>query len=67
MIFIDEEKRSELPDSEFGMPSQRKYELDTKKHVLSAIKLFNWVDEEHEEELARNILKKIDEFHISDD
>ena len=64
---VIEAKRSELPDSEFGIPSQRKYELDTKKHVLSAIKLFNWVDEEHEEELARNILKKIDEFHISDD
>ena len=64
---LSESTRSELPDSQFGIPSQRKYELDTKKHVLSAIKLFNWVDEEHEEELARNILKKIDEFHISDD
>ena len=65
--FVSESTRSQLPDSEFGIPSQRKYELDTKKHVLSAIKLFNWVDEEHEKELAHNILKKIDEFHISDD
>lgn len=59
--------RSKLPDSAFGIPEERKYELDTKKHVLSAIKLFNWVEDKYEKELARNILKKIDEFDIKED
>ena len=34
-----ETKRSDLPDSSFGIPEDRKYPLNSKKHVLSAIKL----------------------------
>lgn len=60
-------KRSELKDSDFGLPKERKYQLDTKKHVLSAIKFFNYVSEENEEELARNINKAIDKFFDSDE
>ena len=32
-----ETKRSELPDDAFGVPSKRKFPLDTEKHVRSAI------------------------------
>lgn len=59
-------KRSELPDEMFGIPSERKYELDTEKHVRSAIKLFNWVDPKYEKELATNIIKRMKYFNITD-
>lgn len=61
-----ETKRSELPDEFFGIPSLRKYPLDTEKHVRSAIKFFNYVDPEHEEELANNIIKAIKKYNIND-
>ena len=61
-----ERKRSELDDSEFGIPSQRKYPLDSEAHVRSAIKFFNYVDEEHEEELAKNIIKAMEKYGIDD-
>ena len=59
-------KRSEMPNSLFGIPSQRKYQLDTKEHTLSAIKLFNFVEDKYEKELARNILSAIKRFNITD-
>lgn len=59
-----EAKRSELPDEEFGVSSKRKFPLDAEKHVRSAIKFFNYVDPEDEEELAEKIIKKIKEMDI---
>ena len=41
--------------------------MPDKAHVLAAIRMFNHVDEEHEEELARNIIKKMKEYNISPD
>lgn len=58
------EKRSDLPDSVFGIPSQRKYPMQDKEHVLSAIKFFNYVDEEHEKELATNIIKNMKKYNV---
>ena len=58
------DERNKLPDSAFGIPSQRKYPLDTEAHVKSAIRFFNYVDAEHEEELARNIIKAIKKFNM---
>lgn len=58
------EKRSDLPDSIFGIPSQRKYPMQDKEHVLSAIKFFNYVDEDHEKELAKNIIKNMKKYDI---
>lgn len=57
-------ERNKLPDSAFGIPSQRKYPLDTEAHVKSAIRFFNYVDDEHEEELAKNIIKAIKKFDM---
>ncbi len=66
--FLTEEemKRSELPDSVFGVPEQRKYPLNDEKHVRSAIKLFNYVEPKYEAELARNIKKKMKQYNITD-
>ena len=56
--------KSNLSSSEFGIKELRKFPLDTKKHVLSAVKFFNYVDPAHENELAKNILSKIKKFGI---
>lgn len=61
-----ETKRSELSDDDFGVPSKRKFPLDTREHVKSAIKFFNYVDPEDEEELARRIIAAIKKFDIKD-
>ena len=59
-------ERNALPDSEFGIPSQRKYPLNDEAHVRAAIKMFNHVDSAHEEELARRIKSKMKKFGIDD-
>ena len=57
-------ERNKIKDSEFGIPSKRKYPLTDQKHVKSAIKFFNYVDAEDEKELADNIIKKISQFDM---
>lgn len=58
-------ERSELSDDIFGIPSQRKYPLNDKKHVEQAIRMFNHVDKKFESELADNILDAMEKYHIS--
>lgn len=57
-------KRKSLPNNCFGIPSLRKYPMPDKKHTISAIKLFNHVDTDYEEELATNILKNVEKYNI---
>ena len=59
-------ERNKLPDSAFGIPSKRKYPLDTEAHVRSAIRFFNYVSKEDEQELADSINKAIRKFNITD-
>ena len=59
-------ERNALPDSAFGVPSKRKFPLDTEAHVRSAIKFFNYVDKEDEATLAKNIIKAMKKFNITD-
>lgn len=59
--------RREVDESDFGIPSLRKYPMPDKSHVLSAIRMFNKVDSQHEAELARNIKKKMKQYGISPD
>lgn len=54
-----------MKDKEYGVPSQKKFPLDTKEHVLSAIRFFNYVDPVYEKELASAIISKIKEYDIS--
>ena len=69
---INEEKlvakeRNSLDDSTFGIPSQRRYPLNDRSHILAEIRMFNHVDSAHEAELARNIKRKMKEYSISSD
>ena len=64
---IEADEVASLDNNEFGIPELRKYPLDTKERVKSAIRFFNYVDDEHEEELAKNILKAMKKFGISTD
>lgn len=49
----------------YGVPEENKFPLDTRAHVLSAIKFFNWVKPQYERELARKIIAKIRQYNIS--
>ena len=66
ILEMSTDERNKLKDSDFGIPSKRKYPLDTPERVKSAIKFFNYVDKEDEEELANNIIKAIEKFNMTD-
>lgn len=54
-----------MKDKEFGIPEQKKFPLDTKDHVLSAIRFFNYADPAYEKQLASSIIAKIKEYGIT--
>lgn len=58
------ENRSDLPDSDFGIPEDRKYPLDTEQHVRSAIKLFGHAEEVKKKALAKRIKQAADVYSI---
>lgn len=60
-------ERNNLSDDDFGIPELKKYPMPDKKHVLMAIRFFNYVEKEYEEELASNIIKKIKQFDMAAD
>lgn len=60
-----ETKRSELPDSAFGIPEDRKFPLDTEQHVRSAIKLFGHAEESKKRSLAKRIRSAAKRYDIS--
>lgn len=62
---LSETKRSELDDSQFGIPEDRKYPLDTKQHVSSAIKLFGHAEESKKKKLAKNIAAAAKKYDLS--
>lgn len=62
---VNETKRSELPDSSFGIPEDRKYPLDTEQHVKSAIKLFGHAEESKKKSLAQRINAAAKKYDIS--
>ena len=51
-------------DKNYGLPELKKYPMPDAKHVKSAIKFFNYVDKEHEQELATAIKSNIKKFGI---
>jgi hypothetical protein len=72
MNYLEEKKlytkaRSELKDSEFGLPKLRNYPLIDKEHIKKAIQFFKYCPPENKKELAKNILKKIKEFNLEDE
>lgn len=69
--FINEGKlaakdRKELPDSEFGIPETRSFPLNDVAHVKAAIRMFNHCPVEYEKKLAKNIIKKVKQYGITD-
>lgn len=63
-IPLDEAKLKANERKEFGLPKQKKYPMPDKAHVLAAIRMFNHVEPQYEEELARNIIKKMKQYNI---
>ena len=63
MIFL-ETKRSNLDPTEFGIPKDRKFPLDSAEHVKSAIRLFGHAKESDKKSLARRIKKAADRYDI---
>ena len=59
----DAEKDNDI----YGIPELKKYPMPDKKHVVSAIRFFNYVDAKYEKELADAILDKIKEYDMSFD
>ena len=59
-------ERQSLPDYDFGIPSKRKFPIHDEDHVRQAIRMFNTCDRDEEEELARNINKRIKKFGMED-
>lgn len=69
--FINEAKlsskdRKALSDNDFGIPRTRSYPINDEEHVRQAIKMFNHCSKEDEKTLAKNIMKKLKEFEITD-
>lgn len=62
---LSSKERNNLPDSDFGLPKQRRYPMPDKAHVFAAIRMFNHVEKEYEAELAKNIIKKIKQFDMA--
>lgn len=58
-------ERQRLLPSDFGIPDKRKYPMPDEEHVRLAIKLFNHCDPDDEEELAKDIIKRIKRFGIT--
>lgn len=54
-------------DIPYGLPELKKYPMPDEKHVLSAIRFFNYVSMENEKELAKNIKKQMKKYGIKPD
>ncbi len=68
---LEEEECLEHGDTDdnkkYGVPELKKFPMPDAKHVRSAIKFFNYVDPEHEEELAKAILARMEEYGLTFD
>lgn len=56
--------RTQLPDEVFGIPQERKYPMPDRRHTISAIKLFNHVEDKYEEQLAKAVIKNMKKYNI---
>lgn len=62
---LSSEQRKNIKDSDYGLPSQRKYPMPDAKHVRSAVQMFNHCPEKDQAELARNIKKKLRAYNMT--
>lgn len=61
---LSSKERKELALSDYGLPDKCKYPMTDAAHVQSAIRFFNYVSEDDEQELAQNIIKKAKKFNV---
>lgn len=54
----------ELEKRQYGIPEQRKFPLDSRAHVISAIKFFNYAEPKYRKALATRLIQKIKEYKI---
>lgn len=57
--------RNDLPDSDFGLPEDRKYPLNDAAHVKAAIKMFSHCPNDKKAKLAKRITAAMDKFGIN--
>ena len=62
---IDTEERHELSDDDFGLPDRREFPLIDAAHVRAAEAYFRFAPEDRKAELARNILRKADQYGVN--
>lgn len=55
------------PDKKYGLPELKKYPMPDADHVRSAIKFFNYVEPQNEEELAKAIFERMKEYGLTFD
>ncbi len=61
---LNAEEKRELPDSAYGLPDLREYPMPDATHVRAAEAYFRYAPEDRKAELARNILRKAEEFGV---
>lgn len=61
---LSTKQRDKMDDEIFGIPQERKYPLNDKSHVLSAMRYFDKCDPKYKKELANNIVKRAKELNI---
>ena len=57
-------ERRNLKDSDFALPSERKWPIHDPDHVRSAIQNFHWAPKDKQKEIAGNILKAMRKFKM---
>lgn len=62
---LNTEERRQLDNSEFGLPDQRAYPMPDAAHVRAAESYFRYAPDNEKAELARNILRKAQEFGVT--
>jgi len=58
--------KEEIDKRHYAFPEKRKFPLNDRSHVLSAIRFFNYVSPKDEKQLANAILKRMRELGITD-
>lgn len=64
---LSSKHRNQIDSNQFGLPSQRRYPMPDRAHVMAAIRMFNHVEPQYEKELAKNIIKKMKQYKIPPD
>ena len=64
-VIIMHSDTEEEDKHKYGIPEQKKFPMPDARHVRSAIRFFNWVQPKYEEELAKAILARMEEYGMS--